>query len=246
MQNRRNPWNRDGRGNSGGRLAVAAAAAAGFGVLAYLLAGRFPGAIDSQWDWARLLQLIGLLALVSGGVFVSRRFKAQESLRNLGIWAVIALALMSLYAFQDELQTFTQRIRSELLPGEPVLAGENEIVLTAGRDGHFYAFAEVNGARVRFLIDTGASDIVLAPGDAERIGIDMGSLAYSRSYRTANGIGEGAPLRLDSLRIGPISLEDLPASVNRAPMETSLLGMSFLRQLGSFEIEGRRMRLRTR
>ncbi len=99
---------------------------------------------------------------------------------------------------------------------------------------------------MRFLIDTGASDIVLAPEDARRIGIDMGALTYSRSYQTANGLGEGAPLRIDSLRMGPIWLTDVPASVNRAPMDTSLLGMSFLRQIGSFEIEGRRMRLKTK
>lgn len=246
MNDSRNPWNRDKEGGSGVRLLVMLAAAAGIAGLAYLLAGQFPGAIHSDFDLARLLQLIAVLALVSGGILFSRRFKARETLRNIAIWAGIGLVLMVAYAFQDELQTIAQRVRTELMPGDPVLAGENEIVLTAGEDGHFYAFAEVNGARVRFLIDTGASDIVLAPDDARRIGIDMGSLTYSRSYQTANGLGEGAPLRIDSLRMGPIWLTDLPATVNRAPMETSLLGMSFLRQVASFEIEGRRMRLRTK
>jgi aspartyl protease family protein len=246
MTDGRNPWNRDKDGGSRARLPAAIAIVIAIAVLAYLLAGQFPGALDSDWEWARLLQLIGVLALVSGGVFFAQRVRARETLRNIAIWAGIALLLMTAYAFQDELQTVGQRVRSELLPGEPVLAGENEIVLTAGQDGHFYANAEVNGARVRFLIDTGASDIVLAPDDARRAGIDMGALNFSRSYRTANGIGEGAPLRIESLRLGPIWLNDVPASVNRAPMDTSLLGMSFLRQVASFEIEGRRMRLRLR
>ena len=97
---------------------------------------------------------------------------------------------------------------------------------------------------MRFLIDTGASDTVLSPMDAQRLGIDLAALDFSRVYLTANGNGRGAPYRLMDLAIGPIALSDVAVSINQAPMDESLLGMSFLRRLKSFEVQGRRLYLR--
>jgi aspartyl protease family protein len=96
--------------------------------------------------------------------------------------------------------------------------------------------ATVNGLPVDFLVDTGASDIVLSPADAARLGYAPESLHFTRQYVTANGIGRGAPVRLGSLAVGPIAYADLPASVNEAPMAESLLGMTFLRRLESYEV----------
>jgi aspartyl protease family protein len=111
-------------------------------------------------------------------------------------------------------------------------------------DGHFVVTAEVNGAPVNFLIDTGASDIVLSPADAERIGYDPARLSFTQRYYTANGVGRGAPVRLDSIAVGSITFDRMPASVNEAPMGESLLGMSFLRELSSYEVRGDTMILR--
>jgi aspartyl protease family protein len=110
------------------------------------------------------------------------------------------------------------------------------VEVRAGLGGHFTVTATVNGRPVDFLIDTGASDIVLSPADARRIGYDPDRLSFTRQYYTANGIGRGAPVRLDSLAIGPIAYDGLTASVNEAPMSESLLGMSFLRRLDSYEV----------
>ncbi|MBT3978500.1 MAG: TIGR02281 family clan AA aspartic protease [Rhodospirillaceae bacterium] len=101
-----------------------------------------------------------------------------------------------------------------------------------------------NGARVRFMIDTGASDIVLSPADARAIGIDPATLRYTRVYQTANGLGRGASYRLETLAIGPIEFRDVAVSINQAEMNVSLLGMAFLDRLSTFEISGRRMTLR--
>ncbi|MEI9890753.1 MAG: TIGR02281 family clan AA aspartic protease [Caulobacteraceae bacterium] len=91
-------------------------------------------------------------------------------------------------------------------------------------DGGFYVTGQVNGQTVRFLADTGSSDIVLSPADAQRLGLDPASMQFSKSAETANGIGFGAPYKAASLAIGPIQLADVPMSVNKAAMSSSLLG----------------------
>ena len=98
--------------------------------------------------------------------------------------------------------------------------------------------ALVDGTALRFLVDTGATDVVLSPADAQRLGFDLSSLSFTQLYNTANGTVRGAPVRLRNVSLGPIQLRDVRASINEAPMRSSLLGMSFLGRLSSFEIRG--------
>ena len=105
---------------------------------------------------------------------------------------------------------------------------------------------QVNGAPVRFMIDTGSTDIVLSPDDAGRVGLHPADAAFSRPTETANGVGYGAAVTIDSLAAGPIRLTDVPVSINKAPMSTSLLGMPFLKRLDSFEVRGDQLFLRGR
>jgi aspartyl protease family protein len=85
---------------------------------------------------------------------------------------------------------------------------------------------------------------VLSPGAARRLGIDPGELQYTRVFRTANGTVRGAPYNLASLKIGSIEFSNVPVTVNQAEMDTSLLGMTFLNRLESFEFRGRQLFLR--
>jgi aspartyl protease family protein len=125
-----------------------------------------------------------------------------------------------------------------------VKTGAHEMVLTQGEGGGFYVIGKVNGAPVRFVIDTGASDIVLTPDDARRAGADMAALDYRHSYETANGVGAGAPFIAEHFEVGAIKARDVPMSVNGTPMSASLLGGVFLRELDSYEVKGNRMTLR--
>ena len=92
-------------------------------------------------------------------------------------------------------------------------------------------------ARVTFLVDTGATDVVLAPDDAQRIGCDMANLKFTQFAETANGTVRGAPVTLQSLIIGPIDITGMPATVNGAEMSDSLLGMAFLNRLSGWRVE---------
>lgn len=119
-----------------------------------------------------------------------------------------------------------------------------EYVVAADPSGHYLIEAMVNGAPVTFLVDTGASDVVLTMSDARRVGLPPQTLAFTERYATANGEVRGAPVTLRELRIGQLRLYDVAASVNEAPLGVSLLGMSFLEQLSGYEVQRGRLILR--
>jgi len=119
----------------------------------------------------------------------------------------------------------------------------NQHVVRAGPNGHFLIEAVVNGEPVDFLIDTGASHVILDPDDARRVGFRRHALAFEQRYRTANGTVRAAPVTLRELRIGQHSLFDVDAAVNEAPIGISLLGMSFLREFGGYRVAGDRLYL---
>jgi clan AA aspartic protease (TIGR02281 family) len=119
-----------------------------------------------------------------------------------------------------------------------------EYVVRSGPGGHYLLEVVVNGAPITFLVDTGASDIVLTLEDARRVGLDPRTLDYSRRYATANGEVRGAPVVLRELRVGQLRLFDVDASVNEGPLAVSLLGMEFLARLDGYEVQRGRMILR--
>lgn len=114
----------------------------------------------------------------------------------------------------------------------------SELVLRAGTHGHFMVEATVNGEPLRFMVDTGASAIYLTPDDAEQLGWPAHRLTFSERYDTAAGEVRAAPVTLRSLRIGQLELYDLPASIGEQPGSISLLGMTFLKRLESYQVRG--------
>ena len=104
----------------------------------------------------------------------------------------------------------------------------------------------VNGQPVRFMVDTGASETVLAPEDARRLGVDLSSLTFDHPSETANGKGFGAAYGARAGGGADVRLTDFPMQINRAPMSSSLLGLSFLNRLASFEIRDRKLYLKWR
>jgi len=185
---------------------------------------------------ARLVYLL-LLLLFVGGFFLWGRRSLGRNLRDLAVWALIFAMVIIAYGFRDVL-------RQELLPSAMVQTSADTVELRRGSDGHFHAAVEVNGQTVRFMVDTGASDIVLSRRDAERVGIDPATLNYLGRARTANGTVSTAAVRLGLVRLGSFTDTNVPASVSDSRMDTSLLGMSYLDRFANIEIAGDRMRLR--
>lgn len=221
----------------------------GFG-LAMLLwnheAGRTFGLGND--DFGQLVQLSALAALLATG-FLASRGRVNETLRNAALWLLIMLVFVAGYIYRDDLQSVAGRMSAGLVPGRAVVvtgpAGEQILVLHKMDHGHFQVDAEVNGGRASMLVDTGASAVVLSYADAERLGLQPETLDFSLMVSTANGTAVAAPVRLDSLAIGPISRRDVRAMVaGPGKLDQSLLGMSFLGTLGSIEISGDELRLR--
>lgn len=185
-----------------------------------------------------------MLALVSSSLLFVRQFKFKETVRNVLLWAGVGGLLLTGFAFQEELFALGRRLRAEIVPGYPIQTAANEMVISANDGGGFHVYGAVNGVPIRFLIDTGASSIVLSPADAKKLGLDLSTLTFNRPYETANGIGYGASAEVDELTVGHIRLSDVPVSINGAPMSNSLLGMTFLNRMKSFSITGRKLVLR--
>jgi aspartyl protease family protein len=114
-------------------------------------------------------------------------------------------------------------------------AAPNSLVFHADRQGHVVLDGAVNGAPVRFLVDTGATMVVLTMRDAAAAGLTRGDLVFSARASTANGVARAAPVRLREVRINQLSLLDVPATVVEN-LNVSLLGQSFLTRLDSYEM----------
>ncbi len=210
-----------------------------------MLRRAFPGQLSAS-DQGFVWYDFGLLALVSSGVVFASRRRLGEAARHALIRGAVIVALVLGYTFRDELLAAGQKVRAELIPAYAIATGPRTLALNQSDDGNFYVMGAVNGTPVRFLLDTGASDIVLSPADAGRLGIDLAALKFDRPYGTANGVGYGASLTVDRLAVGPIRLSQVPVSINQAAMDSSLLGTTFFRKLDAFEIRGRRLFLRWR
>ncbi len=157
----------------------------------FLLDRSFPGTETALGDPA-LIQTLGFLALASSGLLFVRQFNLKQTVRNVLIWVAAGGVLIIGFSFQNELKDLGLRLRSNLVPGYPVETGAHELTLSEGQDGQFHVYGEINGTRIAFLVDTGASDIVLDPSDARRLGIDLDNLTFDRPFGSANGIGYGA------------------------------------------------------
>lgn len=114
---------------------------------------------------------------------------------------------------------------------------EKTIVIKPGAGGHYYLNAMVNKVETRFLIDTGATGILLSMSAAKKIGFDLNTLNYSVKALTANGETRIAPVTLDSFEVGTFNATNMPAMVSRINMSESLLGMTFLRRLKGYEVK---------
>ncbi len=196
-----------------------------------LLYWLFPYAARHPDDKFQIFYYSCWLLPVLAGAAAMRREDMKKNAQYIGIWVLIGMVLVLGYSMKDSLF-------AELIPGKPRIMADGSISVRAAQGGHFFIEGKVNSAPVRFMVDTGASDIMLSPQDARRAGFDPGRLQRTRSYSTANGTVTGAPVTLGILEVGPVRLNDVEASVNGAEMDESLLGMSFLKRFKSYRVEG--------
>lgn len=196
---------------------------------------------------ARLIALGAILTLLASGLLGSG-IGLGRGVRNLAIWAAIVVALIAGYQNRYELQDIASRLTAGLVPGSPVSRRDAEggiaVVLDRMGDGHFLVRAEVNGALIPMMVDTGATSTVLTSGDARRAGFDPSALSYSLPVMTANGQALTARVAVDEFSVGDIRRRGMTVLVaEEGRLGQSLLGMNFLSSLAGFDVRGDRLTL---
>lgn len=181
---------------------------------------------------ARLAFLALLLAALAGWFLMQMRGNAGRVFQQLAVWGLIFVGVVAAYGLWHD-------IRDDIAPLQAVSDG-GRVEVPRGPDGHYHLTLAVNGAPVRFVVDTGATDIVLSRADAAAAGIDTDTLAFTGQAMTANGTVATAPVRLESVVLGPHSDQNVRAVVNGGDLDVSLLGMGYLGRFDRIEIaEGR-------
>ncbi|WP_397541415.1 TIGR02281 family clan AA aspartic protease [Roseovarius salis] len=185
----------------------------------------------SDIDTARLLYLVLLGGAIVLWFFAQNRASLGKVTQQAIVWALIFVGVIAAVGLWGD-------IRQTVRPGQAVVAEGGRIELPRAPDGHYYLTAQVNGEPVNFVVDTGATQIVLSKQDAETAGIDTDALTYVGRAYTANGEVRTAPVRLERLEIGPITDRGVRAVVNAGELHQSLLGMEYLQRYRSVEITG--------
>ncbi|WP_377504914.1 TIGR02281 family clan AA aspartic protease [Octadecabacter sp. R77987] len=174
------------------------------------------------------LALLGLA--IAGGYLVQHRKEMGKVAQQAAVWVLIFVGMIAAVGLWGD-------IRDDIMPRQSAFAGGITEV-PRQRDGHFYLTLDVNGQPIEFLVDTGATQVVMTQRDAEIVGIDLDSLAYLGTAYTANGPVDVAAVRLNTVTLGEIEDRDIRALVNAGDLDQSLLGMSYLDLFERIEITG--------
>ncbi len=214
--------------------------------LLVLIARHGEGSVGtlSSGNFSALIYWGALLVFLGGAALVMFRRRFAQALIAMFVWVALALILVVGYAYRFELRNIADRVMAELLPGHVITRGRTVEVARAF-NGDFDVHAEINGARVAMVLDTGASSVVLTREDAKAAGLPLEVLSYTVNIDTANGRTRAAPVVLDRIAIGGLVERSVEALVAQpGQLKTSLLGMSFLNRLQSWEVRGDRLLLR--
>ncbi len=195
----------------------------------------------SRRDFSSLAYKIALLVFVAGTVLMLFRERFTQAIMAALLWVVVGLVLVAGYSFRFELHQIADRVLAELLPGRVISQGRT-VAVARTSSGDFAITAQINGARIAMVLDTGASSVVLTRDDARAAGLPLEVLNYTVNIDTANGRTRAAPVTLDRVAVGSLVEHSIEALVAQpGTLKTSLLGMSFLNRLQSWEVRGDRL-----
>lgn len=177
----------------------------------------------------RFIYLSLFLLVICGYYFASNRGRMGEMARNAALWFFIIIGMILVVGVWSD-------VRDTVLPQQSVAIEDGRIEAPRQSDGHYYLTLEISGTPINFVVDTGATEIVLSTQDARRIGLDPDQLDFTGRASTANGQVRTARITLEDVSIGGIEEGDLRAWVNEGELRTSLLGMTYLQRFGKVEI----------
>jgi aspartyl protease family protein len=198
----------------------------------------------STGEFGSLAYKIALLVFLTAAVATMFRERFTQALTAALLWVVVGLLLVIGYSYRYEINAVADRVMAELVPGHVISHGRT-VEVARSNGGDFAIAAQINGARVPMVLDTGASSVVLTQNDAKAAGLPIDLLDYSVSIDTANGRTRAASVTLDRLAIGGLEEKSVEALVVQpGQLQMSLLGMSFLNRLQSWQVVGDRLVLK--
>jgi aspartyl protease family protein len=172
---------------------------------------------------ARVGYLAVILVALGGWALVEFRQRMGQALRMAAAWGLIFLGVAAGYGLWMDIQ-------ADVMPFQEVTEDGASVTVPQAADGHYYLTLAINGTAVPFMVDTGASSMVLSLDDARRLGLDPESLNFTGEAMTANGVVRTARVTLPLVELGPFRTENFTAFVNGGEMSGSLLGMDYLRR----------------
>lgn len=191
-------------------------------------------------ETAGLIYSLLLLVLV-GSALVSRSLPIGQTLKMALGWIGIFALIFLLVSFRPELKMIWSRVTGELgLSSAPAISGA-PMTLRKREDGHFWVDADVNGHRVEFMVDSGATYTALSAQSAKDAGVEPDALSMKMAIGTANGMVEADRATIADLRVGSLAMKDHAVVVAEAFGDTNVLGMNFLSALESWQVEGNSM-----
>jgi aspartyl protease family protein len=195
-------------------------------------------------DFASLLVSVAWLVLIAGVLIALFRDRLTKALEAAVLWIVIALLLMLGYTYRFQLHDIADQVMAELVPGRIADSGRT-VALARAQSSDFQITTDVNGHSIPMILDTGASSVVLTNEAAKAVGLPVEVIKYTVNIATANGHTKAAEVTLDRVAVGSIVERSVPALIAQpGQLKTSLLGMSFLNRLQSWEVRGDKLVLR--
>ena len=185
-------------------------------------------------NFASLIYLVLLGTVIASYFFMSGRQNLSKPAQQAAIWGLIFVGVIVGYGLWNDLSNTVNPRQASFDNGE-------RIEVPLGNDGHYRLTLNINGQPIDFVVDTGATDLVLSKQDARKAGIDPDSLRYDGVAGTANGRVETARVRLDQVELGGITETGVTAVVNGGALDISLLGMTYLNRWARVEFGGNRM-----
>lgn len=188
----------------------------------------------SSFEYGQLTYLVVLCAAVLFWFVTNHRQSFGKILQQAMAWVLIFLGVIVAIGMWGD-------IRDTVRPTQAVFSDEGRIEIPRSQDGHYRLTLTINGKPILFVVDTGASQVVLSKADAAKAGLDLENLVYYGRALTANGEVRTAPVTLKEVKIGTLTDRNVAAQVNGGELDQSLLGMSYLQRFEQITITGQKL-----
>jgi aspartyl protease family protein len=185
-------------------------------------------------EWSNIIYVIILIVLLIMG-FSNKELSLKKFFEYAGLWIIIALVALILYSYRFEFFEVKDRVLSDLFPSKAINKNHQQLTINVSQDGHYYLSIKIKNLPVRFMIDTGASEVVIDKNLAIKLGYDLKNINYNKVFQTANGETYGASIYFDEVDVSGIKFYNIQGSITDSRLATPLLGMTFLKKFYKYE-----------